>query len=149
MKRQQWPGMASRYCRASDSIRLSREKITQAIHTHIGSECVSIWVCVHALVRQRQSDETHHLFLHCKAFIWAWVVMLFGVKITCLIRGKCSVRMCMCVCVCVCVCVSRKKIQRERSQTMLLYNCQWINKWPQHWQANPIRGQRLEVRLQR
>ncbi len=38
--------MASHYCRASDSIRLSGEKIIRAIHTHKGSVCLFWCVCV-------------------------------------------------------------------------------------------------------
>lgn len=57
MRRQLRPGMASHYCRASQSVRLSGEKIIQTIHIHIDSVCLS--GCVDAFVRQRQVKKNH------------------------------------------------------------------------------------------
>ncbi len=69
MRRKLWSGMASHYCRASDSIRLSGEKIIRAIHTHKGSVCLFWCVCVCVcILRQRQKGETYHLRGPCKAF---------------------------------------------------------------------------------
>ncbi len=162
MKRQLWPGMASHYCRASDSIRLSGENITRAIHTHIGSVCLCVCLCVCmcvcAFVRQRQTEETHNLRLHRKAFIesaafelglWSYSELKWHVW-----SGSNDPALCVCVCVPARACMQAYETEaerkpRERSQTVLLYNCRQINTWPQHWRENPIRGQRLEVRLRR
>lgn len=134
-------------------IRLSGEKIIQAIHTHIG--CVYIWVCVLSFVRQRQT--THNLSLRCKAFyriqssfelgLWSYSELKwlrFG-------SDNPSHYVCRSVGVCVFKHAKQKRTENRERQVWLCCCttvCESIHDHNAE-RENAIRGHRLTVWLQR